>query len=138
MRLLLLACAIATLRSCCALAVDVAIDIGHSQSHPGARGVPEFRLNRELALVIDRELRKASFSTLLVGADGDIDELAQRTQLAADASFFLSIHHDSVQPRSRRCVNPKRVQRSPLPLPPGSPPVSVRFLARNEAASAPA
>jgi N-acetylmuramoyl-L-alanine amidase len=102
MRLHLLAIAITVIWSCCALAVDVAIDVGHSQSRPGAtsaRGVPEFRFNLGLAQVVDQALRKASFSTLLVGADGDIEELAERTRLAANASFFLSIHHDSVQPR---------------------------------------
>jgi N-acetylmuramoyl-L-alanine amidase len=61
--------------------------------------VPEFQFNLQLAQVIDQALRKASFRTLLVGADGDIEELAARTRLAVDASFFLSIHHDSVQSR---------------------------------------
>jgi N-acetylmuramoyl-L-alanine amidase len=101
MRLRPIAIALAVIGSSCALAADIALDIGHSRLRPGAmsaRGVPEFRFNLELAQVIGQKLRNASFSTLLVGANGDIEELAQRTRLAADASFFLSVHHDSVQP----------------------------------------
>jgi N-acetylmuramoyl-L-alanine amidase len=88
--------------SWCALAADVAIDIGHSRFRPGAlsaRGVPEFQFNLALGQVIDQELRNASFKTLLIGANGDMEKLITRTELAAGASFLLSIHHDSVQPK---------------------------------------
>jgi N-acetylmuramoyl-L-alanine amidase len=93
---------IAGVWSWCALAADIAIDVGHSRSQPGAmsaRGVPEFRFNLDLALQVDRELRNALFETLLVGAEGEMGELPERTRLAAGATFFLSIHHDSVQPQ---------------------------------------
>jgi N-acetylmuramoyl-L-alanine amidase len=88
--------------SWCAFAANIAIDVGHSRSRPGAmsaRGVPEFQFNLDLALQVDRELRNALFETLLVGAEGEMGELAERTRLAAGATFFLSIHHDSVPPQ---------------------------------------
>jgi N-acetylmuramoyl-L-alanine amidase len=88
--------------SWCAFAADIAIDVGHSRSRPGAmsaRGVPEFQFNLDLALMIDWELRNTPFATLLVGAEGDMGELPERTRRAAGAKFFLSIHHDAVQPQ---------------------------------------
>jgi N-acetylmuramoyl-L-alanine amidase len=88
--------------SWCAFAADIAIDVGHSRSRPGAmsaRGMPEFQFNLDLAHMIDREVRNAQFDTLLVGSEGDMGELAERTRLAAGAKFFLSIHHDAVQPQ---------------------------------------
>lgn len=102
MRIRLLTIVIIIFWSWYSFAADVAIDVGHSQSRPGAlsaRGVPEFQFNLTLTRVIDQELRNASFTTLLVGANGDMEKLTTRTQLAAGASFLLSIHHDSVQPQ---------------------------------------
>jgi N-acetylmuramoyl-L-alanine amidase len=79
---------------------EIAIDIGHSRLQPGARsarGVPEYRFNRQLAGAIDRQLRRAGFATRLIGARGDsVDNLA-RAKLASGAAFLLSVHHDSVQ-----------------------------------------
>ena len=85
-------------------APTIAIDVGHSLARPGAtsaRGRSEFEFNRELALDVDRVLRQRGFATRLIGADGDIDKLTERTDRAATAgaTFFLSIHHDSVQPQ---------------------------------------
>jgi N-acetylmuramoyl-L-alanine amidase len=82
----------------------VAIDIGHSKSFPGAisaRGKPEFEFNAGLAEVIARELADRHVRTMLIGGDGAMVELAPRTAAAetGGAAFFLSIHHDSAQPR---------------------------------------
>jgi N-acetylmuramoyl-L-alanine amidase len=82
----------------------IAIDVGHSLSRPGAtsaRGEPEFAFNRGLALVVERALREQGFRTRLIGEQGDFDKLTDRTAAAASAGavFFLSLHHDSVQPR---------------------------------------
>ena len=82
----------------------IAIDIGHSLSRPGAisaRGEPEFSFNRGLALVVERVLRDRGFRTRLIGEQGDLDKLTERTAAAASAgaAFVLSLHHDSVQPQ---------------------------------------
>jgi N-acetylmuramoyl-L-alanine amidase len=82
----------------------IAIDIGHSLSRPGAisaRGEPEFSFNRGLALVVERVLRERSFRTRLIGEQGDIEKLTDRSAAAASAgaAFLLSLHHDSVQPQ---------------------------------------
>lgn len=82
----------------------IAIDVGHSLSRPGAtsaRGEPEFAFNRGLALVVERVLRQRGFRTRLIGEQGEFDKLTDRTAAAASAGavFFLSLHHDSVQPR---------------------------------------
>lgn len=80
----------------------VALDIGHSPSHPGAtsaRGVPEFEFNRDLAAVIDGALRDGGWRTRLINADGTIGKLAERARQSEGADVFLSIHHDSVQPK---------------------------------------
>ncbi|HEY6345852.1 MAG TPA: N-acetylmuramoyl-L-alanine amidase [Bryobacteraceae bacterium] len=82
----------------------VAIDVGHSESAPGAisaRGVSEYTFNREVAGLLLERLKKAGMEeSFIVEAPGDQLSLAERTKVAdrRNASFFLSIHHDSVQP----------------------------------------
>lgn len=83
----------------------VAIDIGHSASSPGAisaRGVPEYRFNRNMAQLLLAKLRqdprlKGSF---IINEDGDKVSLSSRPAVAESrgADLFLSIHHDSVYP----------------------------------------
>jgi N-acetylmuramoyl-L-alanine amidase len=80
----------------------VAIDVGHSSLHPGcisARGVPEFEFNLALARTLRDTLTGQGTPSLLIGADGAMPTLRQRTQAAAvhGASFLLSVHHDSAQ-----------------------------------------
>jgi N-acetylmuramoyl-L-alanine amidase len=78
----------------------VAIDVGHFIEEPGAtsaRGRPELDFNRELAAEIESAVRGRGLGTLLVGADGFMSQLTQRTAAAAGADFFLSVHHDSTQ-----------------------------------------
>lgn len=79
----------------------VAIDVGHSVQAPGAtsaRGRVEFEFNRELALAIGRAVGAEGFRAQLIGADGEQNSLGGRPARARGASFFLSVHHDSVQP----------------------------------------
>lgn len=83
----------------------VAIDVGHSLKRPGAvsaRGVPEFQFNRELVKVVVDALSAAGFhNSFAINGDGLIPNLRRRVTEAAErrANLFLSIHHDSVQPR---------------------------------------
>ncbi len=83
-------------------AQTVAIDVGHYKEEPGAtsaRGRPEIEFNRELALEIRSEVRNRGLKTTLIGADGLMARLVGRTAAASNADFFLSVHHDSVQPQ---------------------------------------
>lgn len=83
----------------------VAIDIGHHREKPGATsatGIPEFVFNQRLARRLATELHGRGFtSTLAIGEDGDPIELTERVRLAERfaADAFVSLHHDSVQPR---------------------------------------
>jgi N-acetylmuramoyl-L-alanine amidase len=82
----------------------VAIDVGHSTANPGAmsaRGKPEFEFNRDLAEAIGQEFASRHVRSLLIGADGTMEELPKRTAQAAmgGATFLLSVHHDSAQER---------------------------------------
>lgn len=84
-----------------ARAATVAIDVGHFIEEPGAtsaHGRPELDFNRDLAVAIESAVRGRGLATMLVGYDGFMSQLARRTAAAAGADFFLSVHHDSVQP----------------------------------------
>lgn len=79
----------------------IAIDVGHSLASSGAtsaRGVPEFQYNRALAKAIGSHL---PMNVFLIGADGRMNRLKERSEVAAKkgAAFFLSVHHDSAQPK---------------------------------------
>ena len=80
-------------------AADVAVDVGHSIKHPGAvsiSGVNELDLNIALAENVAKNLQAKGFSTHLIGNDGKMDVLTDRTLAAKDDALFLSIHHDSI------------------------------------------
>jgi N-acetylmuramoyl-L-alanine amidase len=83
----------------------IAIDIGHSRAKPGAissRGVGEFHFNKDLAVLLHHELVEAGFTgAFLINEDGSDMSLRQRADAANEkkAGLFISIHHDSVQPR---------------------------------------
>jgi len=84
------------------LAASIAIDVGHYLEKPGvisARGVTEFEYNLRLAQEISAALRHAGHRTLLIGDDGLAEDLGRRAPRAAGMDLFISIHHDSVQPR---------------------------------------
>jgi N-acetylmuramoyl-L-alanine amidase len=85
----------------------VAIDVGHSIATHGAissRGVPEFTFNRALSLVLEAELRRRAYDTVLIAADGMTADLISRPRRAADAgaAFFIAVHHDSAKARFQR------------------------------------
>jgi N-acetylmuramoyl-L-alanine amidase len=80
----------------------VAIDIGHSETAQGAtssRGVGEYFFNRDLAnLLLEKIQQDGVAQAFIINSAGK--SLQQRTEAASqqNASLFLSIHHDSVQP----------------------------------------
>ena len=83
-------------------ALTVALDVGHSVAQPGAtssRGLPEFNFNLALAKIVKPVLERYGFSVLMVGEHGGMADLRARTRSAKGADFFLSLHHDSVQPK---------------------------------------
>ena len=85
-----------------ASAASIAVDVGHYLKNPGvisARGVPEFEYNLQLSRDVAAALRHAGHKVLLIGDDGLAEDLAGRAPLAAGMDLFISIHHDSVQPR---------------------------------------
>ena len=89
---------VSTLWSVDCLAADVAVDVGHSIRHPGAvsiSGVNELDLNIALAENIAKNLKAKNMSVHLIGNDGKMDVLTDRTYAAKDDALFLSIHHDS-------------------------------------------
>jgi N-acetylmuramoyl-L-alanine amidase len=85
-----------------AFAANIAIDVGHYLEKPGvisARGVSEFEYNLRLGREISEALRHTGHRTLLIGEDGLAENLGRRAPRAAGMDLFISIHHDSVQPR---------------------------------------
>jgi N-acetylmuramoyl-L-alanine amidase len=83
-------------------AASIAIDVGHYLAKPGvisAHGVPEFEYNLQLAREIEVALKHAGHRTILIGGDGLSEDLAKRAPRASGMNLFISIHHDSVQPR---------------------------------------
>ena len=85
-----------------AFAANIAVDVGHYLGKPGvisARGVTEFEYNRQLALEVAEASRRAGHRMLLIGDDGLAENLGARAPRAAGMDLFVSIHHDSVQPR---------------------------------------
>lgn len=80
-------------------AQTVAIDVGHSSRDRGATsafGDTEFSYNQGMAFAIGSEIDKRGSRVKLIGMDGSIRKLEERTQLAIGANLFLSVHHDSV------------------------------------------
>jgi N-acetylmuramoyl-L-alanine amidase len=92
--------------ACNKSAFKVAIDAGHNLAAPGAisaRGKTEFAFNVHLASMIVSRLTANGFpATLLItqggGGSANLMERAARSNALAP-SLFLSIHHDSVQPK---------------------------------------
>lgn len=85
-----------------ARSATIAVDVGHTPAHPGAisaRGRPEFEFNRDLAQAVAAALERRGFAVRLINGQGDIGSLEARPKAAAGAALFLSVHHDSVQPR---------------------------------------
>jgi N-acetylmuramoyl-L-alanine amidase len=81
----------------------IALDVGHSKPHPGAtsaRGQLEFDFNVGLTSSIYDFMLAKAVHAIKIGADGNMLVLPDRTAAAkvAGATFFLAVHHDSVQP----------------------------------------
>jgi len=86
----------------CALATEVAVDVGHYAAEPGvisANGVPEFQFNLALASDVKEKLEENQITVRLIGERGDYAVLHHRTRDARGADLFVSIHHDSVRER---------------------------------------
>ena len=82
--------------------MTIAVDVGHTLAQPGAtsaRGETEFNFNRTLATTVQEALQSAGFATQPIGEHGMMKALTARTDAAAKADFFFSVHHDSMQPR---------------------------------------
>lgn len=82
----------------------IAIDVGHSLQSSGAvsaRGKVEFEFNRELAEFVWQSITSMGGQAFEIGADGkSVDPETRPVEASAhNAKFFLSIHHDSVQPQ---------------------------------------
>src|SRR5207249_11897081 len=71
----------------------------------------ELDFNRGLAVEIESSARRDGLKTMLIGADGFMSQLARRAAAAADADFFLAVHHDSVQPQFLETWEFDRVER---------------------------
>jgi N-acetylmuramoyl-L-alanine amidase len=81
---------------------SVAVDVGHTAGQPGAssaRGIPEFQFNLALAKALRISLLAKDCQVTMINEDGDMGALKDRPVKAGDARLFVSIHHDSVQPR---------------------------------------
>ena len=81
---------------------EVAVDVGHSIATQGAisaRGVPEFEYNLALAREVAAALERAGMRPRLIGAAGDMEDLASRPRSALGTDLFISIHHDSIKER---------------------------------------
>lgn len=82
----------------------LAVDVGHSILRQGvlsASGKPEFEFNLALATTVTDLLSSYAHHVVRIGFDGRMVDLKTRTQFAnaSSSAFFLSIHHDSVQPQ---------------------------------------
>jgi N-acetylmuramoyl-L-alanine amidase len=94
----------------------VALDIGHTMSRPGAdsaRGLSEYYFNKRIVLKLAESLgRSGEVDAFIINPEGKPISLRERTRQAQrkNAVLFLSVHHDSVQPRYLKqwTVNGKR------------------------------
>jgi N-acetylmuramoyl-L-alanine amidase len=85
----------------------VALDIGHTPSHPGAisaTGIPEYEFNKTVVTKINVALAKTETIQPYIIASSNELTLAGRTRLAAahGAELFIAIHHDSAQDKYLR------------------------------------
>jgi N-acetylmuramoyl-L-alanine amidase len=91
--------------SCQKSTFRIALDVGHDKTRPGAtsaRGVTEFTYNLALAELVLHALKTDGFhATFLIGESGERLSLMHRTEIAREgnAALFISLHHDSVQPK---------------------------------------
>lgn len=84
----------------------IAIDIGHTRNIPGAvsaRGVPEYLFNQNIGTLLYKKLLtdKRFKNSFIINETGDDISLPARAAIAnrQKADLFISIHHDSVEPK---------------------------------------
>ncbi len=83
-----------------------AVDIGHTINIPGAtsaRGVPEYLFNKNIATLLHKKLQRdpSLKRSFIINETGDDLPLSARAAIANQqgANLFVSIHHDSVEPK---------------------------------------
>ena len=79
----------------------VAVDVGHSLKDSGAisaRGRSEFSFNLDLARQLATALEAKHLAVTRINFDGKIPSLAARPEAAVGADYFISLHHDSLDP----------------------------------------
>jgi N-acetylmuramoyl-L-alanine amidase len=93
-------------RECWAGDFRIAIDIGHTENSPGAisaRGVPERLFNKNIGTLLHKKLLqdKRFKSSFIINETGEDLSLLDRAGIAnlQGAALFVSIHHDSVEPK---------------------------------------
>jgi N-acetylmuramoyl-L-alanine amidase len=91
---------------CWAADYKIAIDIGHSRNIPGAisaKGVPEYHFNKRIGTLLYKNLLKDKRfkQSFIINETGDDISLYTRAAIAnrQKADLFVSIHHDSVEPK---------------------------------------
>ena len=84
----------------------IAIDIGHTENIPGAisaRGVPEHLFNKNIGTLLHKKLLqdKRFKGSFIINETGEDLSLLARAGIAnlQGAALFVSIHHDSVEPK---------------------------------------
>ncbi|MEW6658743.1 MAG: N-acetylmuramoyl-L-alanine amidase [Thermodesulfobacteriota bacterium] len=84
----------------------IAIDIGHTKLSPGAlsaRGVPEYQFNQSIGALLHQNLLKDQRfkGSFIINETGGAISLSARAAIAnrRGAALFVSIHHDSVEPK---------------------------------------
>jgi N-acetylmuramoyl-L-alanine amidase len=84
----------------------IAIDIGHTRNILGAisaRGVPEYLFNKNIGTLLYKKLLndKRFKNSFIINETGDDISLPARATIAnrQGADLFISIHHDSVEPK---------------------------------------
>jgi N-acetylmuramoyl-L-alanine amidase len=89
----------------CKSVFRLALDVGHTPELPGtltARGRTEYEFNLNLATFIQAQLTARGYNNIhLIKMSGGLETLKQRVEIANNfrAHLFLSIHHDSAQPK---------------------------------------
>lgn len=83
---------------------SVAIDVGHNITSPGAtsaRGKKEYDFNLRFAMELIKESASRSGLSLIMLKNAKSSSLSARGKaaMASGADAFISIHHDSVNPR---------------------------------------
>jgi N-acetylmuramoyl-L-alanine amidase len=91
--------------SACKSLFRLALDVGHTPELPGtltARGKTEYEFNLKLASLIQAQLTARGYNNIqLIKMSGGLETLKERVEIANNfkAHLFLSIHHDSAQPK---------------------------------------